>query len=392
MPLLEHLADVNWSALHHAYGPADDVPDLLRALVDPARASPGIVAAAARSKQPVRSQVEWSLWGNVFHQGSRWQVTAHVVPFLVEILRDGPDDDELRRFVLSYLHHLAMGYPQDDFPERFDPEAAFRVVDGMVEPGGAPVYGNESLSSIWSRDSYLAVESSIDAIVPWLDARDEETALEAIALVASFPRRAPTTVPVLRELARSGRDMRAATAALSLTQLVGADALQYAERILAVADESAVAVAAACAAVLASPERASARAMSVLTAPFDEDADVPSVHAGSMRQLVGMSLARVPDSVREASVHAIARQHEGANPIECVSLTASMLALAFRGTSIPAHARDLTALQRHALEAIRDFGAFKLGDGTFANYSSMLRDHGLPDSAERMGGWLADKE
>lgn len=62
---LAGLSSVDWASLRHAYGSAADVPDRLRAL------------AAAGG----REQALGALYGNVFHQGSRYEATAPAVPF-----------------------------------------------------------------------------------------------------------------------------------------------------------------------------------------------------------------------------------------------------------------------------------------------------------------------
>ncbi|ONI91852.1 hypothetical protein ALI22I_07210 [Saccharothrix sp. ALI-22-I] len=72
MVLFTGLDDIDWSALEHAYGPATEVPDLLRGLVsdDPA----------------VR---EWALdgmHGAVHHQESVYDSTVAAIPFLLELV------------------------------------------------------------------------------------------------------------------------------------------------------------------------------------------------------------------------------------------------------------------------------------------------------------------
>ena len=69
--MLEGLDSIRWAELEHAYGSAEDVPGLLRELLD---------------RDPaVRSKTIWTLYGNVFHQGTRYPATAYVVPFLIEL-------------------------------------------------------------------------------------------------------------------------------------------------------------------------------------------------------------------------------------------------------------------------------------------------------------------
>jgi hypothetical protein len=67
---LRALETIDWNRHHHAYGPATDVPKLLRALVDPGGASESLKAAARKKKQSVAGHAQSVLWGNVFHQGS----------------------------------------------------------------------------------------------------------------------------------------------------------------------------------------------------------------------------------------------------------------------------------------------------------------------------------
>ncbi|GAA1535700.1 hypothetical protein GCM10009827_062540 [Dactylosporangium maewongense] len=77
-----------WAELTHAYGVADDVPELLRGLADGS------------------SEALWELFGNVIHQGTLYEATRFAVPFLVEIL-DAPAADV--RGVLGLLASIAGG-------------------------------------------------------------------------------------------------------------------------------------------------------------------------------------------------------------------------------------------------------------------------------------------
>ena len=83
--MLDKLDAVPWASLEHAYGSAEDVPGLLRKLLDP--------------DPKVRSNTLWTLYGNVYHQGSRYPATPYVVPFLVEMCarHDVPNRSDLLR-------------------------------------------------------------------------------------------------------------------------------------------------------------------------------------------------------------------------------------------------------------------------------------------------------
>lgn len=118
--MLERLEAIDWSALHHAYGPADDVPELLRALLS--------------TDDEIRGRAWEALYGNVVHQGTVWEATPHVVPFLIEILeaREGPDPAR----VLRYLAALAGG--TGDEGDEGDDGSMYDDAPDLLRHRGAP--------------------------------------------------------------------------------------------------------------------------------------------------------------------------------------------------------------------------------------------------------------
>jgi len=94
-------SNVDWANTHHAYGPATDIPDLLRML---------------ESDEPSeRENAMWELCGNVFHQGTRYPSSAIIVPFLVALAANPAiqDRDEIIRLICS----IALGYDVYFLPE-----------------------------------------------------------------------------------------------------------------------------------------------------------------------------------------------------------------------------------------------------------------------------------
>ena len=106
-----------------------------------------------------------------------------------------------------------------------------------------------------------------------------------------------------------------------------------------------------------------------------------------MSTLVGRSLARLGPGYRDRAAAGICKQLAAASPLEAVSLTHSLLVLVFENRP-PRRGSALSATQRGALEAIRDHGAFKISGGTFGNYTMLLADWGLPQSADEIETWL----
>lgn len=122
--MLEGLSHVAWAELEHAYGSAADVPDLIRAL---------------RAADPeIRRKARWHLYGNIFHQGTRYEASAYAAPFLLELLAD-PTTPE-RTAILGLLTSLAIGYDESWLPDAF-PVASYRqrAVGGEQLLQAAPV-------------------------------------------------------------------------------------------------------------------------------------------------------------------------------------------------------------------------------------------------------------
>lgn len=85
-PLVD-LESAPWANIQHAYGPASDIPDLLRALTSR--------DAAAREK------ARCELCGNIWHQHTVYEATAYAVPFLIRMLGDAQTPD--RKWLGTYL-------------------------------------------------------------------------------------------------------------------------------------------------------------------------------------------------------------------------------------------------------------------------------------------------
>lgn len=140
--LLAGLDRVDWSAVAHAYGPADDVPGLLRSLVSP--------------YPERREETKFALYGNLWHQGTVYEATGAAVPFLVELA--GASSTAERAWILSYLSDLACGSSyldvhqhlsvfgemlrqEDDFEERLQRELGWVASAHWAVADGCPACG-----------------------------------------------------------------------------------------------------------------------------------------------------------------------------------------------------------------------------------------------------------
>lgn len=393
MALLDGLDAVDWRRYHHAYGPATDVPGLLRALADPSRAPPTL---RLREGQTVFTAVTWSLWGNVFHQGSVWGVTAKVIPFLVEVL-EARRPPEVRRFLVRYLHHLPFGYPTDLFPKPFDLEGVEETAR-KVEAAGLPqavidgdAFGDavehldtdavRNVGAVWVRDCYLGVEAHVERLAAFIDDPDDEVAAGALAVLGSFPRKAALTAPALWTAAREeGARVHAGMALVALAQL-GAPKVSEAAQVLADAAPGLTGLYAAVADLLASKGAPSpASQHQLLSAPVEwEQQECP--FAGSVGNLVNRALVRLPVSARGAVITALGAALERAKGFGKLDALGALLRVAgVRGGAA------LDPQARRVVELILAHGDWdKIVN---ANQAELLRSFGLPDTRDGLAGLL----
>ncbi|WP_460062670.1 hypothetical protein [Streptomyces sp. YKOK-I1] len=176
----------DWSRLHHAHGRATDVPGQLAALADP---DPAVRHAAVSA-----------LGGNVYHQGTRWPASAHVVAPLVTLL-DTPGTPD-RVTVLRLLHAVAVGdLPDDRLP--FDPAQAFAEADRIGPEDERAVIrvlyeeddpDPDSVADVadavalrWAADAYRAVERRAGSLLALLCDPDPAVTAHAAALAVWYP-------------------------------------------------------------------------------------------------------------------------------------------------------------------------------------------------------------
>jgi hypothetical protein len=394
MALLDALDAVDWSRYRHAYGPATDVPGLLRALAHDEAASEELRAHAASRGKHVFDTVTRILWGNVYHQGSVWGVTAKVVPFLVELL-DADLSAPKREFLLMYLHAIARGCPDVVFPQAFDlDEVEYQcrrvtalnlpasVIDGDAWgelPSGLDRETARQARWIWERDCFVAVEAAVPAVLRRVHDPEDDVVDAALSFLASFPRRASESVPVLWALARGGDTPRAARALLALAVLredVGDRARELHD---AVGDRHVGSLYAAAAEVLATRGAPTpAWAVERLLHPVDDWRLLPCAFAAAVDELCHRMLLCLPDDARAEVIEAVGRSLATQSGVGEPD--------AFETLLIFAHATDLTSLnplQRRAIALIAEHGDWPEGTVN-GDQTASLRYHGLPTRREEL--------
>jgi hypothetical protein len=220
---LRGIDEVAWHRLYHAYGPATDVPAQLRTL----RSPDGAVRGRARSE----------LFGNVYHQGTRWQASGSTVPFLIAMVDEPTTPD--RSGILDLLRAVAIGDRRDDeLP--FDADAAFAAGAAISDDRMArlihrlyheqdPLDDDEGLAlseaavTRWAADAYRPAADRVDTIAGWVADADVEVAARAAALLAWLPPTARSASALLTVPAGQPYVPVRASANLTLAHLPFAD-------------------------------------------------------------------------------------------------------------------------------------------------------------------------
>lgn len=111
--MLKELDAIDWSSLEDAYGSADEVPNRLRALLSDDKAA--------------RSEAFSKLFGSVWHQGTVYSASAHVIPFLVELIAAPHVQD--KPSIIALLASIAGGRGYFEVHEPILQKLAKRPID-----------------------------------------------------------------------------------------------------------------------------------------------------------------------------------------------------------------------------------------------------------------------
>ncbi|GHJ94989.1 hypothetical protein SNE510_45080 [Streptomyces sp. NE5-10] len=194
--MLTGIEEVDWASLGHAYGPADDVPALLRGL---ASADPAEREAALDG-----------MYGAVHHQGDVYDSTLACIPFLLELVADPAVQD--RGGIVELLTSIG-GIELDDEDDDLDgPDGPGTDYDCLVPAA------NFAMAA-------AAVAAGADVFLGLVDGADPEARLAAPVALASLHPDPARVLTLLRERLTVEPDTEVR---LALVAAVGRIALRHA--------------------------------------------------------------------------------------------------------------------------------------------------------------------
>lgn len=358
--MLESLDQHDWVNLSHAYGSAADVPDLLRSL--------------RSTDDAVRRDALWTLHGSVFHQGSRYEASSHVVPFLFDLVLDPATPD--RHQLVYFLVSLAFG-----FESEYLPFGATR--DDLLGAGQEP----DEIAT------YDAVAAQITSLAPLVGEQNGDSVCMAAAYaLAWFPAQSRSFADDIRRVYASvSREETRVSLLLSYAMLSG-DASR--ELLAGVFDSSTGVTRAAAAAGLAVAGRGDDVVVRALLDGLALAADRGELaipwNEGDFEGYLAIVAAHLADGREETVVGELISALQRAKGMARMAITGSILRVV--APSPMEDPRTLTPLQRRALAAIADHGLWKIGDAIFANYANLVRSFGPPGDEQALRRFLSVAE
>ncbi len=321
--MLETLDSIPWEMLEHAYGSAEDVPGLLRQLLDPDPAT--------------RSETLEELYGNVFHQGTRYPATPYVVPFLIEMCSSPWTFD--RGGLLHLWKSLITGY--------------FSVQERPVWGNGETIYWGDEVQEADVDDPfsqalhqiYLESVRGHGLLLELL--RDTEPSVRGTAagVLACLRTLRATSVPrLVDQLSREDVGGVRAAIAFALGELGAVEPLR---QILKEDDDDAARCMAACELARISPDSSLVEPLMRFVAEPISGYDAIPGTGGKSTGDAADAIARLPREARWAAAGAICERLQQTRSFDTMPLVQTLLATAFEPSDVPV--RELSEPQRQIL-------------------------------------------
>ncbi|WP_117211420.1 hypothetical protein [Allorhizocola rhizosphaerae] len=384
--MLDGLDDIDWARLSHAYGSAADVPAQIRAL--------------SSREVGVREKALHALYGNIYHQGTRYEASAYAVPFLLELLADPGTPD--RAGIVGLLTALTVGYDSWWLPDNLPiaqhraaavgGEAVLATVpaphddssldDSTLEEGDEDEDEDYAFADLSDEDEnklyayffvqvYDAVRAGVPLLLDLLSDPDEELQTAAAYALAWFPEKSSTILPRL-SASTFDSEITEATALISIGLLGGRpDPAHLHDPRPLVRWAAAVAL------------RDQSELATWVTRDAATDERIPFLD-GDLGGLAGLALGQLG---ADAAFDALLARIPLVTGVTALPPVAVALRLAFPDGPFPSGTEPATLneRQRSLVRALADSPRTWQYDGmTFGNFSEMVGAYGLPRSPEAM--------
>lgn len=382
--MLEKLDSINWRKLKHAYGSASDVPKQIRALT---------------SQDPkIRKDTIWSLCGNIFHQGTRYQATPYAIPFLFELLQS--DEVKEKENIIFLLIKLALGYENAYLPEGLNIDDFIKeIADLDADMTPQERRENKSYGFVPQAllDSYQAVKKGVPVFISLLNDKDILVNRASVYALAWFPELAPDLINhVKNKLKNYSEDKDIANAIITIGLLNKSSKLKSDISFLEEYLNSNSDLISTCTAISLADNPLSTQVLDKLINTITINKEFKHVdyfpfNDGNLISYICSVLSLYGGSNKDKIIPALAEALKYATPYQSLDITRALLELVNDNRNVKlkdAKLEDLNELEILALKAVAEYGGWKINDKSFGNYGELMRYIGLPDSKEKLIEYL----
>lgn len=385
MNALNLLEQTDWASLKHAYGSAADVPDQIRCLTS--------------DDKETRDKALWHLYGNIFHQGTRYQASPYAVPCLYALLSD--PSTPARHDIVELLVAIAIGYTEYYIPDGFPVEDFRRKMDDHMrnltdeEREDAEEFGVGPQVEL---DCYDAVARQLPLLVELTKSELPELRRAAIYALAWFPEFKAQSITAIYEVLDTHSQVLDIVHCLLALALISKNGGTSVETLASFLKHSSIAVRGA-AAIAAAQNIQQAEIIDLLlqtTISADavendfkdgkllfNEGDLPT-YAGQV--LLHADSGNYPRIV-QAMENVLMQVKNPQSALTTVSTMLNMI-LVENGELIHKAALDLQDWQRQGLKTIAEYGPWKIRGMINVNFSLMMNRFGLPGSQKDLSAYL----
>lgn len=393
--MLEKLDTIPWSELQHAYGSAADVPNNIRGL--------------ASSDKEIRKKALWTLYGNIFHQGTRYNATPYAIPFLFELIEN--QNIEERHKLIYYVVHLALGYENSYLLEGINPrQIKAELKDAHENMSEQEIQNSEDYgySYLALLDCYSFVEVQIPILqkiiekTPKNDNNEDRKLINAAIYALSwFAEKGQESIELIKnQITVLKHETDIATCILAINLLskntepkVDISFLEY-----YLDSQSLLLQTSAAISLITSPLTDQILEILIHAITSDEElkkiSEIPfnegNINGYASGMLSGYAQA---EEEEQKILLALCQVVEKLNMYQATETTGFILEILNRNRKIPIKDTNINDLKENeiiALKAIANSKGWGEGDMIFTNFSSLVRQGGLPDSKQRLLDYLSE--
>lgn len=379
--MLEQLENINWENLKHAYGSATDVPNDIRNL--------------ASLNNKIREKALHNLYGNIFHQGTRYEATPHAIPFLYELIENKAVESKHK--IIYLLINLALGYEEEYLPGGINPEkfrnklmeSEANMTDEQRER--CEKYGYSVIALI---NCYNSVKEGIPILLKCIKSNEEQLRIAAVYAISWFPEEAENTTPKIFEvLSKAKAEIEIANAILAIGLLNNQSKnnidLSPIKNYLK-SDSELVRI---CSAITLAKNPIDKKVLEILIEEVKSGKSLNYVEGmlfneGKISGYASMILSKYGKTEKEKIIPVLCEVLESVDSDQVLDITYAMLSIINykRKTQIKNEKlENLNPLEIKVLNTIYEHGL--RADG-FLSYLELLKLAGIPDSKEKLRNFL----